>query len=117
MARQIIIQERVNIPSDFSFRYVLWAAVPTARQSFYANPAFVTTVKDATTAEVAALQSGAVVELQQVGNYVAGTPIASIQADLINKFNAFQAQITATNPWQFYGTSWDGTAWNIKQTT
>ena len=117
MARQIIIQERINIPSDFSFRYVFWASIPATRQSFNVNALATSTVKDATAAEILAIQNGQIIEQQNTANYISGTPIASIQADLIAKFNAFQAQVTAQNPWTFYGTSWDGTTWTVKQTT
>jgi hypothetical protein len=113
--RQIIIQQRINIPSDFSFQYVFWAVVPAARQIFYANASFTTVVKDATAPEIAALQAGSVVEQVNQGNYQAGTPIATIQTDLITKYNAYQAQITAINPWIYYGTYWDGT-WHVTQT-
>ncbi len=116
MARQIIIQRRINIPSDFSFSFVFWASVPSQRQSFYANPTITTSVKDATSGELTALQMGQVVELQATANYIVGTPMGAIQSDLIAKFNTFQVQITNQNPWAFYGTSWDGSTWTIVQT-
>lgn len=115
--RQIIIQDRINIPSDFSFRYVFWLAVPAARQTFYANPAATSVVKDATTAELQAIQNGAVIEEQYTDNYAAGTLIAAIQASLIAKYNARQTVINNTNPWQYYGSSWDGTSWTVKTTS
>ncbi len=117
MARKIIIQERINEPSDFSFKFVFWADVPAARQALTANPTASSVVKDITPEELLAIQNGSVVELQDSANYVASTPIAAIQTDLINRFNAFQAKINATNPWKFYGTSWDGVAWSVKQTS
>jgi hypothetical protein len=115
--RKIIIQERVNEPSDFSFRFVLWATVPAARQSQYADATKVSVVKDITAGELTSFRSGEFLEKQETAHYLAGTPIATIQADLIARFNTYQAQVTASNPWRFYGTSWDGTSWDVKQTT
>lgn len=117
MARQIIIQDRINIPSDFSFKYVFWLSVPASRQTYYANAAATSVVKDATAGELSALQTGAVIEQTYTGNYVAGTPISTIQADLIAKYNAAQTIITNINPGQYYGTSWDGTTWTVKGTS
>lgn len=116
MARKIIFQERINEPSDFSFRFVFWASVPAARQTFNADPTETSVVKDVTAAELTAIQNGQIIEQVNTVNYPAGTTIASIQADLVNKFNAFQAQVTALNPWKYFGTTWDGTAWTVKQT-
>ncbi len=116
MPRQIIIQERINIPSDFSFKYVFWATIPVARQTFYSNASASSVVKDITTPELIAIQNGQIVEQQNQGNYVAGTPVATIQTDLVNKFNAFQTQVTNYNPWLYYGTYYDGT-WHVSQTS
>lgn len=111
MARQIIILERVNEPIDMSFRYVLWATVPAARVSAYANPAATSAFKNATVPEVTALQTGSVVEQVGLASFTIGTSIATIQAFLLNQFATFQAQITAANPTVRYGTSYDGTSW------
>lgn len=115
--RQIIIQERINIPSDFSFRYIFWLSVPATRQTFYANASATSNVKDATAGELTAIQNGQVLEEVYTGNYPAGTPIATIQSDLAAKYTARQTVITNLNPWLYYGTSWDGTTWTVKQTT
>lgn len=116
MARKIIIQERINEPSDFSFRYVFWASVPTARQLLYANPNKTSIVRDVTAGELTAIKNGEILEFQGDGQYIAGTPIATIQADLISKFNSYQTRVNNLNPWRYYGTSWDGTSWEVKQT-
>ena len=107
MARKIIIQERINEPSDFSFRYVLWADVPAARQSFYADPAKTSSVKDATASELVALRTGAVLEQSDTAFFPAGTTAAVIRTALIARFTTFQDRVTAENPWRFYGTSAD----------
>lgn len=115
--RKIIILERINEPSDFSFKFVFWASVPAARQSFYADATKTSVVKDISGAELTSLRNGEFLEKQDTANYIAGTPIATIQADLITKFNTYQAQVTAANPWRYYGTSWDGASWNVNQTS
>lgn len=114
--RKIIIQERINEPSDFSFRFVLWATVPVSRQALYADPTKTSVVKDITAEELQDLRDGKFVESQETAEFLAGTSIATIQAKLIERFNTFQAKITTANPWRFYGTSWDGTSWDVKQT-
>ena len=116
--RKIIIQERINEPSDFSFKYVFWATVPTARQTYYADASKTSVVKDITASELTSLRNGEFLEKVETANYVTGTPIATVQADLITKFNIYQTQVTAANPWKYYGTSWDSvTGWTVKQTS
>lgn len=115
--RKIIIQERINEPSDFSFRFVLWASVPVSRQALYADPTKTSVVKDITAEELQDLRDGKFVESQETAEFLAGTSISTIQTELIKRHTAFQAKITAANPWRFYGTSWDGTSWDVKQTT
>lgn len=116
MARQIIILERLNEPSDFSFRYLFWATVPAARVGAYADAAATSAFKSATGPELAALQAGQVVEHVDTAFYPAGTAIAVIEADLVAKFNVYQAQITAANPTVRYGTYYDGAVWTIAGT-
>ena len=109
MTREIIILNRLNEPSDMTFRYVLWAA----RVSAYANATATSAFSGATTAEITAIQAGQVVEQVDVFEAPIGTPIATIQAALIAAFTRFQARITAFNPTVRYGTSFDGTAWTV----
>lgn len=109
--KKIIILEHINFPSDQDFRYCLWADVPTARQPYYATPTFVSAYKDATAEELTALRSGAVVEQVGVIPRQAGATLAQIRTDLIGRFTVFQNSITNYNPYDRYGTSWDGTSW------
>lgn len=111
MAKQIIILERVNEPSDNSFRVGFWASVPAARIAAYANANAVSAFKNASAPEIAAIQAGQVVEMVFTASYPAGTALAFMTADLISQFNAYQASITAKNPSQRYGTFYDGTSW------
>lgn len=112
MARKIIILES-NPPGtgNIAFKFAMWADVPAARQARYANATFVSEVVGATAGEISALQTGAVVEMVREAQWNAGTTIPQIQAALVAEFNAYQARITAANPWQRYGTSYDGTSW------
>jgi hypothetical protein len=117
MAKQIIILDRVNEPSDMNFRYVMWAAVPTGRNVAYANPDATSAYKGADATELAAIQDGSVVERQELASFPIGTPMATIQQYLITQFNAFQNHITNRNPTVRYGTFYDGTAWTSGGTT
>ena len=107
MARlKIIILDR----DDRRTNFVLWADVPAARQRFYADAAKVSAWKDALAADNTALQTGAVAEM--AGHIVMepGDTLAESRAKLVSSWTAFQNRITASNPWDRYGTVWDG-AW------
>lgn len=116
MAKQIIILDRLNEPSDMTFRYVLWATVPVARVAAYANVTAVTAFKNASAPEIAAIQAGQIAEKVDVFQAPIGTAIAAIQAALITAFNTWQAQVNATNSTQRYGTFWDGATWTVAGT-
>lgn len=116
MARKIIVLERtgeltsVNF-NDLNFKYVFWADTPSARQALFADATKGTAVKDASAGEKSAITSGTILETVGSAFYPAGTSASSIKADLIVKFNAFQSAVTNFNPFQYYGTFWDGTTW------
>lgn len=111
MAKQIIILEHVNFPSDQDFRYVMWATVPATRKSYYANPEFISQYKDITAEELAALRDGSVIEQSGIIPRPAGATITQIRAELIVRFNLFQSSITNYNPYERYGTYYDGSTW------
>lgn len=111
MAKQIIILERVNQPSDQDFRYVMWATVPATRKQYYVNPNFVSQYKDITAEELAALRDGSIVEQVGIIPRPTGTTIAQIRAELIVRFNLFQNSIINYNPYERYGTYYDGSTW------
>lgn len=111
MARKIIILDRVNLPSDQDYRVAFWLDVPAARHLFYADPAAVSNVKDATPAELTALRAGEVVEEIHTVPARANTTQAPLLASLVTRYNARQAEFTARNPWARYGSFWDGSAW------
>lgn len=108
MAKQIIVLEQ-SAPNLFNVAF--WLAVPTVRQPFYVNAAATSRYKDASAPELAALQSGAVVEQVAEFSYPAGTAIGAVMALLQTEFATRQAKVTAANPWSRYGSFWDGTTW------
>jgi hypothetical protein len=91
--------------------YVFWADVPAGRQSFYANPTLESAVKNIASADLTALQNGSVVEKLDVLQVDKGTTIGQLQTLLETKWTAYQTQITNYNPWNRYGTFWDGASW------
>lgn len=111
MGRKIIVLERVGEPSDFNFQYVFWADVPQARQSYYSDQNKTSFVKDVTAQELQDIRDGKILEKFGTAGYLAGTNAATIKADLISKFNEYQADVNTLNPFKFYGTSWDGSVW------
>lgn len=95
------------------YRYAMWADVPAARQSFYANAAAKSQWLGATTTDNQNLQSGAMVEQVVTQRVPPGSTIAQIEGFLQTAWTNFQAQINAANPWIHYGSTWDGTTWTI----
>ena len=111
MARKIIILESNPVTAgEIAFRYAMCADVPAARQTRYADATLESQVVGATAGELTALRNGSVVEKVEEARFGAST-VPAVQALLITRYQAFQAQITADNRWQRYGTSWDGTSW------
>lgn len=111
MARKIIILDRTGLPSDQNYRVAFWLDVVAARQAFYANAGLTSQVKDATQGEIDALRSGAVVEeILEVPSPAAAAQGALLAA-IVARYNARQAEFTARNPFQRYGSYWDGTSW------
>ena len=110
----IIILDRPEPENQRVYRYVLWADVPVARQPFYAaltGPTFASAWKDALAADNTALQNGSVVEKVDTIQVPASATLAEIRSFLQARWTNFQASITSINPWQRYGTTWDGTTW------
>jgi hypothetical protein len=113
MARQIIILEQPGLPSDLRYHVAFWLSVPAQRQQFVANPDAKSRVMDITANELTALQDGSVVELIHEAIYPLNTPIGAIGTDLVARYNEAQAQVNANNPWNRYGTFYDGNSWTM----
>lgn len=109
--RKIIILERVNEPSDFNFKVAFWLTVQAQRKPYEVNADAVSAVKDATAQELQEIKDGAVREVVFVASYPDGTTAAAIKTDLVNRYNAAQAELHSRNPWKYYGTFWNGTGW------
>jgi hypothetical protein len=110
MARlRIIILEQ----SNDDLRCLLWADVPAARQSHYANPNLVSIWLGATAADNDALKSGAVTEKELIQRVPPGVAWPQIQTFLETQWNNFQAQTNNFNPWTHYGSTWNGTTWDV----
>ena len=109
MAKKIIILERVD--DDLSFKCAFWLTVPTTRWALYADAALTSQYKNATAGEITSLKNGEVVERVETFKYAPGTSVATIQTDIISKFNDLQSYITNFNQFVQYGRFWDGTAW------
>lgn len=111
MARKIIILDEVGLPSDLTYNVAFWLDVAAARQPFMANDTAISRVIGATAGELAAIKAGQIVEVVRTISYVSGTALGVIVANLVARHNLEQAYLTANNPWNRYGTSWDGTTW------
>jgi hypothetical protein len=109
---RVIVLDKSDLSNQNIFRYVLWADVPPVRQAFYTQPAAtVSAWKDATVGDNAQLVSGAVAEKVAEIQVAPGTGMPAIQAEIQIRWQAFQDQVTTLNPWNRYGSTWDGTTW------
>ena len=114
-AKRIIIldnrtQTNIGTEAPKTYRAALWADVPAARQPFY-----VTTASSAWTgasgADTAAIQTGAVAERVVTASLPFNVTLLQAQAVLQQMWTDYQAEITAANPWNRYGSFWDGATW------
>lgn len=107
MAKQIIVQRIEKGPGgDNNIGVVGWFAVAAGREVPIANAVSVWT--GASPSENAAIAAGQVIEEAYSAQYPITMTKAQIQADLVAKFNARQAVITARpNPNLFFGTFFD----------
>ena len=109
-AKRIIILDRNQ---GGRFGYALWADVPATRQSFYADVNKKSVWLGASVAENGDIAAGRVVEDVNEAALPPGTPIVQIQNFLEQQWADFQTRITNANPWNRYGTFWDGTTWTV----
>lgn len=108
IAKRVIVLEQTGTAPP-TYRYAMWADVPAVRQPFYAakQSAMVSAWKDAAAGDVTALQNGSVTERVDSTTMNAGDTLATAQARLQAVWAAFQAEITASNPWLRYGSFMD----------
>jgi len=105
----IIILEKHT--DDFSC--AMWADVPAARQSRYADQNKVSAWSGALAADNTNLKNGVVAERVTTQRTPSGASVAQIQAFLQDQWTAYQAEINNYNPWVRYGSTWDGTTWTM----
>lgn len=115
MAKLVVVLEQ-NTPN--TYRCVLRAGVPAARQSFWAakQSAMISAYQDidgpTQVSDQALLRSGAATE-KIIEFSILGRTLLQLEADLVAAQAVFQAEINAFNPWNRYGSSYDGATWNI----
>ena len=109
----IVVLERTNLNPP-TIRYLLRADVPVARQPYYADAEKVSAYLNTPAGDLTALRAGEVTERVDEVNVGTAT-VAQIQTHLVGAQAAFQAHVNsqASNPWRYYGTSWNGTAWTV----
>ncbi len=108
----IVVLERTGTP-PMRVRYLLRATVPTDRQPFLADAEKMSAYPQTPAADLADLRAGKVVEFVSEMD-LPGLTVPQVKTALLAAQAAFQARVTADaeyNPWKFYGTFWDGTAW------
>jgi hypothetical protein len=106
---QVILLDMLGDSGDY--RVVFWLDVVETRRKFHASPTATSAFLDATPDEIAALQSGAVVEYVERFDRPAGTTLAQLRAALVARHGELQTRLTNTSRWNRYGTRWDGTTW------
>ncbi len=111
MAKQIIILERTDEPSDLNFNVVFWPVVPSARVAFYADALKTSRFKDISAQELTDLRAGSFIEIYEKVSFIAGTTLNNIRVDLAARFNRHQNDLNNQNPFVRYGTFYDGSSW------
>ena len=109
MAKKIIVLERLK--DELSFRCAFWLIVPSSRTAFFVNTEAGSAYINASSAEITAIRTGSVVEKVFISHYSSGTSVATIQTDLVNKYNDDQNELTSFNAFVHYGRFHDGTGW------
>lgn len=112
-SRRIVVLEKPDRQDPNTFRYVLWADVPAARQVFYITGVASSLWKNASASDNAAIATGLVTERVGTVTVTAGATIGEVQAILQARWTSFQADVTNINQWNRYGSSWtsNGATW------
>jgi len=107
---RVIILDATAEDSD-TYNIVLWADVPAGRASWYAKTGAVSAWKDATATDNTAIANGSVAESLTVQRVPKGSGQPARQQFLQDLWTGWQTFVTNNNPWQRYGSTWDGTTW------
>jgi hypothetical protein len=111
LARQIIILDQPGLPSDLRYNVCFWLTVPAARQQFNADATFKSRVIGLSAGELTALQAGQVLERVEEFSFAVGTGFPAISNALVTRFTTLQQAVNNQNPWNRYGSFYDGTSW------
>lgn len=96
-----------------TFKFAIWADVPATRQLFYANPNATSAWKNASTGDIANLQSGAVVERIYKFDVSSTDTVATVEAAMAGTAAQVQLDVNNFNPWIFYNTTLSSSGvWN-----
>jgi hypothetical protein len=111
--RVIVLEQRVVSPATTQFRVALWADVPVARQTHHADASKTSAYKLASAQEVQDLKDGKVLEKVEVVTRVQNMTLAQLRAAVEALWTAWQAEVTADNTYERYGSHWagDGSSW------
>ncbi len=110
--RKIILLDRLALGSvDESYRVAFWLDVPAERRQFYANPQAVSVVRDITAEEIGDFRAGRFVEVVDNLTKPPKATEEEARAMLEMSYLRRQADLNALNPWERYGTYWDGATW------
>lgn len=108
--RVIILEKAAG--GSVAYRYALWALVNApARQPFYANPQKTSAFKDIEAQDLTDLRAGLFVERVEVFSSASALTLGQVRAELEARWTAFQAEVDTHNPWDRYGSTWNGTIW------
>jgi len=115
MSLQIIIINTNNqLDGSFSISGVFWLTAPESLT--IPSPSFKSQVTNITSAQLAALQNGTIVESHfNTGLYPTGTTVADVKTDLQSLYDVAQAKLNNSIPPStgFVGAVFDGTSWSI----
>ena len=106
MTQAITILEQAGMPSDLNYRVAFWLDVPAERQAFYANATATSVVKGIAPADLAELRAGLIVEVVEIVQSVADTPVASVKQAARQRLVALQQDFNRDNTYNRYGTKW-----------
>lgn len=105
MAKQIIVLQQNSNGTDVNIQAVMWYPITSGAQQQNGSQ-----WSGASAAEIAAIQSGAVLEEVRNFAFPVGTPAAAIKAVLQQAWTDRNAHIAGIGPNVYYGIYYDPTA-------
>lgn len=113
MAKQVIVLSRQNGDTTL-VQGLAWIVVPASFQAVVANPLTISQFAFATSAEIAALRLGQVVEVPFQVAFPKTSTVPQIKTEFLRTASLAVVQYLSSQvvALQFYGTFWDGTTWS-----